>query len=75
MWGTGTLILDIVEAALIAEEAEDELGMGESNLGTAGTHRLREKGVIPDWMHNAHVITSMLWIESWICVYHVLSNS
>ncbi len=68
MRGTGTLILDVVEAALIAEEAEDELGMGESNLGTAGTCRLREEGVIPDWMHNAHIITSMLWIESWICV-------
>ena len=75
MQGTGALILDIVEAALIAEEAEDELGMGESNLGTAGTRRLREEGVIPDWTHNARVITLMLWIESWICVYHVSSDS
>jgi len=75
MWGTGALILDVVEAALIAEEAEDKLGMGEPNLGTARTHRLREEGVIPDWTHNARVITSMLWIESWICVYHVSSDS
>jgi len=75
MRGTGALILDVVEAALIAEEAEDELGMGEPNLGTARTHRLREEGVIPDWTHNARIITSMLWIESWICVYHVSSDS